>query len=96
MAVCLRPQEVFVYPSGSGGQLVPVTVYIPDSFVSVENCQTLLISADQIPPNVFIDNAEDAAAISAAFIMLIVTAGIFRFLRRQIEDSDISYSDEKH
>lgn len=95
MAVCLRPQEVFVYPSSGGGQLVPVTVFIPDSFVSLETCQTLLVSADQIPPNVFIDNAEDAAAITAAFIMLIVTAGIFRALRRQIEESDIP-SDEKH
>lgn len=96
MAICLKPQVIWAPITNVSTPRYQFTVFVPDTVTAIENCQYVVITGDQIPPPVFVDNAQDAVSISTAFIMLIVTAGLFRFLRKMIEDSDIPTSDEKH
>lgn len=96
MALCLKPQIVWVPYTNAATPRYQTTVFIPDTSTPVEQCSYVVIQGSEIPPHVFIDNQTDAVTIASAFIGLIAVAGIYRFLARQLWDLDVGPSDEKH
>jgi len=70
---------------------------IPDYATPLESCSMVLVSGSEYTAlsRVLITDAADAAEIAAAFAMLFAVVGVYRILRRMIEESDVP-SDEKH
>lgn len=98
MAVCLKSQVVWVPITNAATPRYQMTVYVPDTVTPVESCSTVLVSGSDanVLSRVLITNAADAQEIAGAFMLLIVGVGLYRLIRRQIEDSNFEPSDEKH
>lgn len=102
MASCVKTATVAVSGStylqlnGATASADGSTFLMPDSTTPISTCPMVLLSAGEYNDmaGTFIATPADAMTISAAFAVLIATAGVFRVLIRQIWDSD--YSDEKH
>lgn len=96
MALCLRPQDIWVPFVNSATPRNRITVYIPDATTSVENCQFLLVSeSDYKTESLNITESSDAVAIAGAFVLLIAVLGTFRYLVKSVAEVSVN-SDEKH
>lgn len=96
MALCLRPQVIWVPFTNVSTPRNQITVYIPDAGTPTQNCQFMLVAeSDYKDHGLKIDNADDAMVIAGAFIALIATMGAFRYLAKSIWEAS-EPSDEKH